>query len=311
MDFSNSIVETLNSNVEGEAVNEKLATANEFLLKESKEEAKSKTEEEEDCATTKESEEDTKEDKKKENKVEENEEANKEATTETETETKTEEEEEDTKDSKEEEDTKDESSKDDSKTEEEEEIVSTETDNFKKFINDETSNESITDKIAVLIEEAKKREASKEERPNFYEFLNPTDIQAFENVSNEQQEEIKIAINESTGYYSRHDVTAIMKQVLEADKMTDGELLIQSMPEEIKQVWENLDDKYKSSVLAQSKLYDISSEQLCEHFWNTRKLEKYVLNEGKTLIASENPFDRMNQLSDEQVKSMTDKFKNL
>lgn len=287
MDFSNSIVETLNANVEGEAINEKLATANEFLLKESKEEKS-----EEECETTDESEEDTKEEDTKENKVEENEE--------------------DTKDSKEEEeDTKDESAEDDSKTEEEEEIVSTETDNFKKFINDETSNESITDKIAVLIEEAKKREASKEERPNFYEFLNPTDIQAFENLSNDQQEEIRIAINESTGYYSRHDVTAIMKQVLEADKISDEDLLIQSMPEEVKQVWENLDDKYKNSVLSQSKLYDISNEQLCEHFWNTRKLEKYVLNEGKTLIASENPFDRMNQLSEEQVKSITERFKNL
>ena len=141
--------------------------------------------------------------------------------------------------------------------------------------------------------------------------MNPTDIQAFENLSNDQQEEIRIAINESTGYYSRHDVTAIMKQVLEADKISDEDLLIQSMPEEVKQVWENLDDKYKNSVLSQSKLYDISSEQLCEHFWNTRKLEKYVLNEGKTLIASENPFDRMNQLSEEQVKSITERFKNL
>lgn len=302
MDFSNSIVETLNSNVEGEAINEKLETAKEFLLKESKEESK-EVKEEEDCATSKESEEDAKEESKEEDKKEtgsEEEEAIV-ATEETETETEN-------TISEEEETT---STETEVKTEEEEETVTEEEENFKKFINDETSNESITDKIAVLIEEAKKREASKEERPNFYEFLNPTDIQAFENLSNDQQEEIKIAINESTGYYSRHDVTAIMKQVLEADKMTDGELLIQSMPEEIKQVWENLDDKYKSSVLAQSKLYDISSEQLCEHFWNTRKLEKYVLNEGKTLIASENPFDRMNQLSDEQVKSMTDKFKNL
>jgi hypothetical protein len=270
MDFSNNIVESLNAS-EGTAINEKLETANEFLIKESKEE-KADDEAEESCS--KESEEDVKEEDAKE----------------------------DTKATEENEET----------IEEEEETVNSEdTENFKNFINDETSNQSITDKISELIEEAKKREASKEVRPNFYEFLNPTDIQAFENLSNDQQEEIKIAINESTGYYSRNDVMAIMKQVLEADKISEEELLIQSMPEDVKQVWEGLDDGYKKSVLSQSKLYDTSTAQLCEHFWNTRKFKNNVLNEGKTLIASENPFDRMNQLSEEQVKSFTDRFKNL
>jgi hypothetical protein len=86
---------------------------------------------------------------------------------------------------------------------------------------------------------------------------------------------------------------------------------LQATIEDVKQVWEGLDDNYKKSVLSQSKLYDTSTEQLCEHFWNTRKFKNQVLNEGKTLIASENPFDKMNQLSEEQVKSITDRFKNL
>lgn len=181
----------------------------------------------------------------------------------------------------------------------------------KTIIKDETSNQSITEKIAKLIEEAKKREASKEVRPNFYEFLIPSDIKAFEDLSNDLQEQIKVAVNESTGYYSRQDVIAIMKQVLEADKITDEELLIQSMPQKIKKVWENLDGKYKKSILSQSKLYDISTKQLCENFWLTRKLEQLNLNEGKTLIASENPFDRINTLTEEEVKAITNRFKSI
>ena len=305
MDFSNSIVESIN-NGEETPVNEKLQTAQEFLIKESLETTTETEVETEELTVTEEEETTTEEEKSKEKEktTEEEEEETTEVTTNVVAEEEETTEEETEKKGSEEEET--------ITTTEEEETISTEVnDNFKEFINDDTSNESLNSKIDNLIAEAKKREASKGDRPNFYEFLNPTDIQAFENLSNEQQEEIRVAVNESTGYYGRHDVLNIMKQVLEVDKVTPEELLIQSMPDDVKQIWESMNNDYKKSVISQSKLYDTSTSQLCEHFWSTRKLEKYVLNEGKTLIASENPFDKMNKLSDNQIDDFTSRFKNL
>jgi len=178
-----------------------------------------------------------------------------------------------------------------------------------KFIK-ENSKVSLTDKISQLIEEAKKREASKVVRPNFYEFITADDIKSFESLKNDEQESVKIAMNESTGYYSRHDVLSIMKQVLDKGKPSAEETLIVNMPTEIKSLWEKVDMKTKKSILAQAKFYDTSSAILAEHFWNTRKLGSSI-NESKVLVNSANPFENINKLSDEQVEFFSNKFKNL
>ncbi len=205
--------------------------------------------------------------------------------------------------------------------EEEENIINTNTitpekvelsedeENIKSFIDDETTNESLSQKMDRLIAEAKKREASKVVKPNFYEFLTADDVKTFESLSNEEQETIKVAINESTGYYSRHDVMSIMKQVLEKNKPSAEEDLINSIPTEILPLWEKVDNKSKKSILAQAKIYDLSTKDLVENFWMTRKFES--VKENKVLLESNNPFEKLSKLSDDEVTYFTDKFKGL
>lgn len=182
--------------------------------------------------------------------------------------------------------------------------------NFKEFINDNTSKETLSNKIDKLIDEAKKREASKDVKPNFYEFLTIDDIRTFENLTQENQEEIKVAINESTGYYSKQDVLAIMRQVLEKDKQSPEELLVQNIPADIKPIWEKMDTKIKKSILSQAKFYNVSSKELVEHFWNTRNFDT-IKNDNKVLLESNNPFEKMNKLSDNEIDFFTEKFKGL
>lgn len=181
---------------------------------------------------------------------------------------------------------------------------------LESIINDKTSNQSILSKVDLLIAEAKKREASKVERPVFYEFLNPTDIKAFEALTTEQQDEIKVAINESTGYYSRQDVLAITKQVLEKDRKSPEQLLIEGMPADIKPLWEQVDTKMKLSILSQSKFYDINSQEMVENFWYKRNFN-FLKNESKVLLESNNPFENMNKLSEDQLDAFTQKFNKL
>jgi hypothetical protein len=187
--------------------------------------------------------------------------------------------------------------------------LSEDEENIKSFIDDETTNESLSQKMDRLIAEAKKREASKVVKPNFYEFLTADDVKTFESLSNEEQETIKVAINESTGYYSRHDVMSIMKQVLEKNKPSAEEDLINNIPTEILPLWEKVDNKTKKSILAQAKIYDLSTKDLVENFWMTRKFES--VKENKVLLESNNPFEKLSKLSDDEVTYFTDKFKGL
>jgi hypothetical protein len=188
--------------------------------------------------------------------------------------------------------------------------LSEEEENIKSFIDDNSTNETLSQKMDRLIAEAKKREASKDVKPNFYEFLTTDDIKTFESLSNDEQENIKVAIKESTGYYSRHDVMSIMKQVLEKNKPSAEEELIQGMPTDIKPLWEKVDNKTKKSILAQSRIYDLSTKDLVENFWMTRKFDS-VKNENRVLLESNNPFEKMSKLSDDEVTYFTDKFKGL
>ena len=172
------------------------------------------------------------------------------------------------------------------------------------------TNESLNNRIDSLIEEAKKREASKVVKPNFYEFLTAEDIKTFESFSDDEQETIKVAINESTGYYSRHDVLSLVKQVLEKNKPTAEELLIEGMPAEIKPIWEKVDSKMKQSIISQSKFYDISTNQLVEHFWTTRNFD-FVKTENKILLESNNPFENQHKLSNDEIEFFTNRFKRI
>jgi len=174
----------------------------------------------------------------------------------------------------------------------------------------EDSSESLTDKITKLITEAKKREASKDVKPNFYEFLTADDVKTFESFGNEEQENIKVAINESTGYYSRHDVLSIMKQVVEKNKPSAEEVLINNIPTDIKPLWDKVDEKVKKSMISQARFYDTSTNSLVEHFWSTRNFDS-VKNVNRTLLESNNPFEKMNKISDDEVEYFTNRFKGL
>ncbi len=287
MDYSNKIAESINK-TEGNLITEKIETADEYLGKLIvKESTTEKTEEECDTTTSSKEEEEKVEGKKKVK---------------------------DLKSKKDEESTK----------EEEENVINTFTnatqteeispeqvevvENIKSIINDDSTNESLSSKMDKLIAEAKKREASKDVKPNFYKFITTEDITTFESLSNEEQENIKVAVNESTGYYSRHDVLSLMKQVLEKAKPSAEQLLIEGIPTDIKPLWEKVDAKTKSSILTQARFYDTSTTTLVEHFWMTRNFES-VKTENRVLLESNNPFD--NKLSDDEIDYFTNKFKNL
>ena len=178
---------------------------------------------------------------------------------------------------------------------------------------DTTSNnkESITSKIDKLIEEAKKREASKDQKPAFYAYLKPQDIEAFEALTNEDQEKAKVSLNESIGFYNRHEVLTIIKNAVEKEKQSPEEAVLLAMPEEVKPLWESLNRKEQSSFLAQSKFYDLSTKELREHFWTTRKFtDVKPLNEANKALINYTPITN-DKFSDSQIEAITNRFKGI
>lgn len=177
--------------------------------------------------------------------------------------------------------------------------------------NENYTEGEITSQINILIEEAKKREASKDKKPAFFAFLTPQDIETFESLTDEDQEKSKVALNESVGYYSNRDVLNIIKQAIEVSKPSNEQVLLEVMPEDIKPIWESLDNSGKKSILAQARYYDLSTDDLKNYFWTTRKFNT-SLNESKAnLIETSNPFESTERLSEEQINFFTNRFKGI
>ena len=169
----------------------------------------------------------------------------------------------------------------------------------------------LSESINKLIEEAKKRKVSETTDLNFLKFLNKSQVDSFYALTNEEQETVKLHINESS-YYTQKEVLTLIAEALSTKNETLEERVIRLMPENTKPIWEQLTDSSKKSILSQARLYPeevLMTESQVEHFWLTRKLKT---NESvtKKLVSHENLIQE-DKLSDKDAEAILERFKNI
>lgn len=169
----------------------------------------------------------------------------------------------------------------------------------------------LSESINKLIEEAKKRKVSEKGDMNFLKFLNKSQVDSFYALSNDEQENVKLHINERS-YFTQKEVLSLISEALSTKNESLEERVIRLMPENIKPIWEQLAETSKKSVLSQARLYPeevLENESQVEHFWNTRNLKK---NESvtKKLVAHESLIQE-DKISDNEAQSILERFKNL
>ena len=169
----------------------------------------------------------------------------------------------------------------------------------------------LSESINKLIEEAKKRKVSESSDLNFLKFLNKSQVDSFYSLSDEEQETVKLHINERS-YFTQKDVVTLISEALSTKNETLESRVIRLMPENIKPIWEQLTDSSKKSILSQARLYPeevLTTESQVEHFWLTRNLKK---NESVTKkLVSHESLIQENKLSDSDVNLIMERFKNI
>ncbi len=173
------------------------------------------------------------------------------------------------------------------------------------------SDSELSESINKLIAEAKKRKVSESSDLNFLKFLNKSQVDSFYSLTGEEQETVKLHINERS-YFTQKDVLKLIAEALSTKNETIEEKIIRLMPENIKPIWEQLSDSGKKSILSQSRLYPaevLQNESQIEHFWLTRNLKK---NESvnKKLVSHENVINE-EALSDNEMNAIIERFKNI
>ena len=167
----------------------------------------------------------------------------------------------------------------------------------------------LSESINKLIEEAKKRKVSESSDLNFLKFLNKSQVDSYYSLTKEEQEQVKLYINERS-YFTSSEVLRMINEALSVKNESLEDRLTRLMPENIKPIWNQLNESSKKSILSQARLYpDLTTESKVEHFWLTRSLKK---NESvsKKLIAHESLIQE-DKLPENEMKAILERFKNL
>jgi hypothetical protein len=173
------------------------------------------------------------------------------------------------------------------------------------------SDSELSESIDKLIEEAKKRKVSETSDLNFLKFLNKSQVDSYYALTNEEQDNVKLHINERS-YFTSKDVLSLISEALSTKNESLEERVIRLMPENTKAIWSQMNETAKKSILSQARLYPadvLTTESQVEHFWLTRKLKK---NESvtKKLVAHESLIQE-DKLSDNDVTAIMERFKNI
>ena len=170
------------------------------------------------------------------------------------------------------------------------------------------TDSDLSKKIDLLIEEARKRKVSETNDLHFLKFLNKSQVDSYYNLTNEEQEQVKLYINEKS-YFTSSEVIKLIQEALSISNESLEEKLIRLMPENIKSIWEVTNENSKKSILSQAKLYpELNTEAKVEHFWLTRNLKK---NESTKKMISHDSLIQEDKLSDVDFNSILERFKNI
>jgi hypothetical protein len=195
------------------------------------------------------------------------------------------------------------------KEEEKEEEVCAPAYEEKSFNGDSDSELSLS--IDKLIEEAKKRKVSETSDMNFLKFLSKSQVDSFYALTNEEQETVKLHINERS-YFTGKEVLTLISEALSTKNETLEERVIRMMPENTKAIWNQLNESAKKSFLSQARLYPeemLMTESQVDHFWATRNIKT---NESVTKkLVSHDALIQEDKLSDNEVNAIMERFKNI
>jgi hypothetical protein len=192
---------------------------------------------------------------------------------------------------------------------EEEEGSNEEEESYEEEKFEKNSDTELSQQIDKLIQEAKKRKVSETSEMHFLKFLNKRQADSFYNLTLEEQEQVKLYMNEKS-YFSQGEVLNYIQESLSTKNESLEERLIRLMPENIKPIWSQLNESSKKSVMSQARLYpDLTTESNIEHFWMTRTLKKK--ESGTKKLVSVDPIIQEDRLAESEVKSILERFKSL
>jgi len=169
------------------------------------------------------------------------------------------------------------------------------------------SESELSLQINKLILETTKRKVSETTDLHFLKFLNKSQIDSYYTLTNEEQEQVKLHINERS-YYTSQDVLKLIQEAISVTNESLEDKLIRLMPDDIKPIWEGLTETSKKSIISQGRLAtSLDTETKVEHFWATRQ---FKTNESTNkILVSHDSIIKEDKLSDNEMTAIMERFR--
>ena len=176
-----------------------------------------------------------------------------------------------------------------------------------------TIQNSLKESLNTLILETKKRKASEEDQPHFLYFLTEKRKAAYYALPNEDKTKVKLALKESEGKYtSEAQVIAIMNEALSPKRKSFNDLLLESMPSELKPIWEKIDTNIQKEIITSARLFPtLDTVQKFESFWQSRDLERFTNEKPSKTLITENRIVDDSKLTENQLDTFLSVFAKL
>tara|TARA_Y100000361_G_scaffold153520_1_gene175558 strand:+ start:235 stop:2115 length:1881 start_codon:yes stop_codon:yes gene_type:complete len=135
----------------------------------------------------------------------------------------------------------------------------------------ESYKSEISSKLTTLLEKA---EAKKNTDPHFFRLVGKTTAEKYNSLNEEAKTSVRKEVNNS-GFLTEAQIVRIIENVNEvAGNVSDQPFFVKAMPVEYKEKWENLSEKKKNQITAQSKTRKLETEYQVRNFWQTRDLRE-------------------------------------
>lgn len=178
----------------------------------------------------------------------------------------------------------------------------------------EESVENVTTKLSYQEEISKKLNALLEsavttakEEDHFFRFLDSSKRNEFTSLNESKQSEIRNAF-ETNKYFSVADANMIWESCFIQKPMVLD--VVANMPERYKAKWESLNESQKTSIMAQSKFYPLSTQYQIDNFWQTRDLRATKINAPiNESTAAPAPIEDANVAVNEQLANIKNAIK--
>jgi hypothetical protein len=139
-------------------------------------------------------------------------------------------------------------------------------------ISEKTSN--LLSKVDEILNSVKKQKTEvgvNESSFGQLKLLSPELKTKFNSLSPAQKQKVVEAVNENKAFSERDIILCWNKALYEYN--SNPNRFLDEMPEDIKPVWESLNNAQKQTIIAQSRFYDVQSDLGIKQFWETRELK--------------------------------------